>query len=397
MSVIAIIPIRSGSKGLPNKNVLFFNGRPLVCSTIQALIDSERVQPSNIYVSTDSEWYISMLKKYFPNVSFHKRPDKFASDSATTADFLTDFLLKFNAEDTFILCQATSPLRDSKDIQGALNQYEHKQDGPVVSVVKNSEPDVLLTTMNQESELVDIVGIDQGYHRQTKREKYLPNGAIYISNVGKYLESKSFFLSSTSGYIMSAEKSIDIDTVSDFSIAEALSDRLHTHQVETYQLENVLDELSDYQIHPVRILIDDGRYTRLRREYRDSGYFTSKIFDNITIKQLNVALKSSFFENCAELVVYLGTYSLLWDHTDTVCSQIDELMENCETLKIKLTIAQVPPVLLQPQLGNEKIALINRFIKSKSESVKVISVPSVIVTDIGLNFMFSDDGLHITF
>ena len=68
MKNIAIIPIRSGSKGLPDKNVLFFNGAPLVCATIEELLSSGMVENENIFVSTDSYEYITLLKKFYPDM-----------------------------------------------------------------------------------------------------------------------------------------------------------------------------------------------------------------------------------------------------------------------------------------------------------------------------------------
>ena len=117
MKPFAVIPIRSGSKGLQNKNMLYFGNKPLVCSTIDALIDSKIVD--DIYVSTDSQFYIDILKNMYPNILFDLRDERLASDDSSTSDFLSVFLKKFDKGRDFILCQATSPLRNGEQIKEA--------------------------------------------------------------------------------------------------------------------------------------------------------------------------------------------------------------------------------------------------------------------------------------
>lgn len=201
-----------------------FAGEPLVNWTIKALLKSRMFTIENIFISTDSVKYADIVKNYFPNIGVHRRSKDSASDRATTADMLVEFLKYFNfdRDNYFVLCQATSPLRNEKQICEAMKVYAESDKKAVVSVTEVGEPIELYTRLDEHKHLMDIVGIDKAYHRQKMSKRFLPNGAIFIANVGKYLDQKSFFTHDTVGYVMSKETSIDIDDIVDFKIAEAI-------------------------------------------------------------------------------------------------------------------------------------------------------------------------------
>ena len=109
MKKIAIITARSGSKGLPNKNVLFANGKPLMAYSIEAALESEEFE--KIIVSTDSQEYIDLLSHY--PIEFIKRSAELSSDKASSFVVIEDVLNRYSHVDYdyFVLLQPTSPLR----------------------------------------------------------------------------------------------------------------------------------------------------------------------------------------------------------------------------------------------------------------------------------------------
>ncbi|WP_455815880.1 acylneuraminate cytidylyltransferase family protein [Clostridium butyricum] len=126
--IIAIIPARSGSKGLKDKNIKEINGKPLIAYTIESAIKSNVFK--DVLVSTDSKKYLEIAVKYGAYVPF-LRNEKLAKDTSSTNDVIEDVLTqlkKIGKEyDAFMLLQPTSPLRSIEDIKNALKLFEEKK------------------------------------------------------------------------------------------------------------------------------------------------------------------------------------------------------------------------------------------------------------------------------
>lgn len=116
MEPICLIPARSGSKGLPNKNMLFLDGVPMIFHTIRAAIESGCFKKENIYVSTDSEVYKEICET--TGVQVLMRPADLATDFTTSFQLNEHFLQDFSDDQVFVLLQVTSPLRLGKTCQG---------------------------------------------------------------------------------------------------------------------------------------------------------------------------------------------------------------------------------------------------------------------------------------
>lgn len=218
MKKFCIVPARSGSKGLPNKNILEINGKPMIAYSIEAAINSGCFETSDIYLSTDSLEYFELVKHY--GISLHHRGEALSSDTSPSSGFINDFIDKHcNEEDIICLLQPTSPLRDSKQVLEALSIHEDNQTA-VVSVCKSDKSPELLSSL--ENDLSDLYMIDKGYRRQDKKEYYHPNGAIYISDVGTYKQEGSFYTKTTKAFIMDKNSSIDVDDYLDFKLVEIL-------------------------------------------------------------------------------------------------------------------------------------------------------------------------------
>lgn len=216
------IPARSGSKGLVDKNILPLMGLPLLSYTIKAALNSGLFDLDSIIVSTDSPKYAEVAKQYGVNVMM--RNPSLAQDNSSTYDLLSSLLIADETVDDFILLQPTSPFRTEKHIIEALDIYKKTSANALISITKLDKPSNLLTTLNKDHQIIDIIGIDQGYTRQRIESKplFYPNGAIFISNRTSYLKSKSFYLTTTQTYLMDSHSSVDIDTIEDFEYAEYL-------------------------------------------------------------------------------------------------------------------------------------------------------------------------------
>lgn len=131
--VLAIVPARSGSKGLKDKNIKKLSGKPLLAYTIEAAIESNIFK--EIIVSTDSEVYADIAREFGARVPF-LRSAALADDSASTNDVITEVLGWVNTGDLkqFMLLQPTSPLRTVNDIICALNLFTEKKANAVVSL-----------------------------------------------------------------------------------------------------------------------------------------------------------------------------------------------------------------------------------------------------------------------
>ncbi|HEN2601103.1 TPA: N-acylneuraminate cytidylyltransferase, partial [Streptococcus agalactiae] len=180
MKPICIIPARSGSKGLPDKNMLFLAGKPMIFHTIDAAIESGMFDKKDIFVSTDSELYREICLER--GISVVMRKPELSTDQATSYDMLKDFLSDYEDNQEFVLLQVTSPLRKSWHIKEAMEYYSSHDVDNVVSFSEVEKHPGLFTTLSDKGYAIDMVGADKGYRRQDLQPLYYPNGAIFISN-----------------------------------------------------------------------------------------------------------------------------------------------------------------------------------------------------------------------
>lgn len=398
MSNIAIIPIRAGSKGLKNKNMLFFNKKPLVCQTIKAVIDSKIVSKRELYVSTDSKMYIDVLKKFYPDIQYHLRPKDLAADDSSTGDFLKFFLNNFSSDTNFILCQATSPLRDSNQIRDAFEIFKkNKFESSVVSVTKASKPKKLYTRMNTENHLIDIEGIDKDYKRQNEEPYYIPNGAIYISRVDTYLNNVSFFLKDTTGYLMDKQSSIDIDNKSDFQLAEMLIQESSTDdKIEMIRNKLIFGNVTGCS-NSRKVFINDGRMSFLNDKYSKMGYRSSSLFYKIKINEIVSLLSDDFFKNCTELIISAGLFSSNKLENDLKL-ELNRLLRLCVDKHVDVKFYEIPPILYRIEYYNDRIVKLNKLISKLCDSYgfEFIELNRKFFNNNGeLNIKYTNDGINV--
>ena len=221
MNNIAIIPARSGSKGLKDKNIKMLNGKPLLSYTIEAAVKSGQFE--EVMVSTDSEEYAKIAKKYGASVPFLRSLDS-STDTASSWDVVEEVLEAYKSNgrefDTVCLLQPTSPLRDSNDIINAYARYEEKDAIAIVSVCEMEHSPQWSNTLNEEQELNGFIKRNNAIQRQAIEKYYRLNGAIYIVNTEEFCKDRFIYREGCYAYIMEQTKSVDIDTELDFKIAE---------------------------------------------------------------------------------------------------------------------------------------------------------------------------------
>lgn len=221
MKRIAIIPARSGSKGLKDKNIIDLCGKPLIAYSIEAALETSLFD--HVIVSTDSEHYAEIAQQYGAEVMM--RGEALSNDKATTFMVLEDILKNRLLEsiDYFVLLQPTSPLRTSKHIIEAIEKFESKiEHFDFLVSMKEAEFAKVLVNPIDEDESLKYFDTDFSNYRRQGYKDYSPNGAIFIAKPDSYLGQKHFFGAKALSYIMSVEDSVDIDGSLDLVVANAI-------------------------------------------------------------------------------------------------------------------------------------------------------------------------------
>jgi len=220
--MIAIIPARGGSKGLPGKNIRLLAGKPLIAYTIEAAIKANSI--SRIIVSTDSKEISDISIKFGAECPF-LRPSELAKDSSLAIDSYLytihklEEIEKISIQEVIILLP-TSPLRRSMDIENAISIFRNKNADSVISFCKEFHPIRWHKRIDNDGKLKDITD-NLLVNRQEEETTYFPNGSIYIFK--KELLQKNIYYSENSfAYIMDRKSSVDIDSIDDFEYAEFL-------------------------------------------------------------------------------------------------------------------------------------------------------------------------------
>lgn len=221
MGALAIIPARSGSKGLRNKNILPLKERPLIHYTIEAALGSNCFE--DVLVSTDSLQYKEISESAGAWVPFLRQED-LSNDTAKTDDVIINILGKLNSigktYDKFMLLQPTSPLRNQNHIIEAFNLLNEKNANAVVSVCEAEHSPLLCNNIQPDLNMDHF--IKKNIRRQDLDTYYRLNGAIYLLRTEYFLQYRYFYHSESYAYIMDKRSSVDIDDIYDFKLAQAL-------------------------------------------------------------------------------------------------------------------------------------------------------------------------------
>lgn len=224
MKNLAIIPARSGSKGLKDKNIKLLNGKPLLAYTIESAKKSGLFD--EIMVSTDSREYADIAKKWGANVPF-LRSDELSNDTASSWDVVKEVIERYRIVgtefDTVSLLQPTSPLRTSNDIVEGYNVIKVKEANFVVGVCEMDHSPLLANTLPEDLSMENFISPEVvKVPRQNIPTYYRINGALYIVKVDYLMKTPDIYADRSFAFVMRKENSIDIDDQLDFTIAEVL-------------------------------------------------------------------------------------------------------------------------------------------------------------------------------
>ena len=224
MKNLAIIPARSGSKELKDKNIKLLNGKPLMAYTIEAAIKSKMFD--EVMVSTDSEKYAEIAKQYGAKVPF-MRNSKLSNDTASSWDVVRNVLDKYKEAgkefDTVALLQPTSPLRTAEDIVKGYKILKDKSANSVIGVCEVGHSPLCMNTLPEDNVMVNFINPKvAGLPRQKLDKYYRINGALYIIRTDTINKIDNLYNDKCYALIMDKNKSIDIDDDFDFVFAETI-------------------------------------------------------------------------------------------------------------------------------------------------------------------------------
>ena len=219
--ILAIIPARSGSKGLPDKNIKDLNGKPLITYTIEAALQSGIFE--DVMVSTDSEKYAQIAREFGASVPFLRSPEN-SDDKASSWSVVLEILGKIDKKyDLVMILQPTSPLRTAKNIVEASDLFFEKDANAVVSVSKFPHSINWVNTLPPDLSMDGFVSKDSNsQRRQDGAEHYMLNGAIYLLKANLVSPDINLYTQGTYAYVMEEKESVDIDSELDFALAKVL-------------------------------------------------------------------------------------------------------------------------------------------------------------------------------
>lgn len=218
---LAIIPARSGSKRLKNKNIRKIKEKPLLDLTINSAINCKEIKV--ILLTTDIKNY---LQKKFKKVHVINRPKHLASDKSSTEIAMLHAIQEFKKEKNIeikniILLQPTSPLRNSNDIKKAIKTFELQKFDSLLSAYKQK-----LCLWGKKGKTYNAKNYNINKYKtiggQFQTEEIIENGAIYIFNCKLFLKYKLRLFKKKGISFMSKRNSIEIDTLEDLKLARSL-------------------------------------------------------------------------------------------------------------------------------------------------------------------------------
>ena len=226
MKILALIPARGGSKGVPGKNIKLLNGKPLLAYTAEVALKSTYF--NEVIISTEDEQIIEVAKNLGIKVPF-VRPMELAQDNTPTIDVIIHTLQWYENQnisfDAVCLLQVTTPFRTVEFLNKAIEKFIEKDSDSLVSVQKvpheynphwtfevNSKGNLKIAT--GESEIIK--------RRQELPVAYHRDGSIYITKVKVLLQNKSLYGDTTAFVESDSESYVNIDTIEDWVKAEAI-------------------------------------------------------------------------------------------------------------------------------------------------------------------------------
>ncbi len=403
MRKIAIITARSGSKGLPNKNILMVDGKPLLAYSIESALEAKVFD--EIILSTDSQEYIDLLSHY--PITFRKRPERLALDTSSSFEAIEDVLLQdYGKCDYFVLLQPTSPLRKVEQIREVCNTFENNYSkfDYLVSVSNAHKISVLVKSIGEDGSMKNF-GFES--HKQVNRQNYAPeyspNGVYFLAKSKEYLIEKNFYGSRSMAYFMSKQDSIDIDDRDDF---DYFYYRIQNSKRLQLMREQALREISlkkdEFKKQADITFIGDIILAKYSKN-------TAKSVQNLAILNIDIDtyLKEIIDKKRIEalsniIIISIGINNLRKGikTTDELVSLVLKLVEAIHKIKPEAQIYYLAclKTLFRADCDNKEIENYNRIIAEtlKEHSVSFIDLNPEFCDKYGkLTQKYTDDGLNL--
>jgi CMP-N,N'-diacetyllegionaminic acid synthase len=235
-TVLGIIPARGSSKGLLRKNITDLAGKPLIAYTINEAKKSRFLD--RLILSSDDTEIISIAATYGCETPFI-RPAELASDTACNVDVMLHAIsLLPIAYDYIVMLQPTSPLRTGEDIDACI-EISVNSGSCCVSVAESNKSPHWMYKINEKGNMEPFIKDPKlNIQRQYLPKSFTLNGAVYVSETEQLKDNLSFVSDNTIPYVMPQERSVDIDTWIDLSIAEILMNKIAANAPNGNQILN---------------------------------------------------------------------------------------------------------------------------------------------------------------
>ena len=235
--ILAIIPARGGSKGVPRKNIRLVAGKPLIAYSIEAAL-AVRARLHRLIVSTDDEEIARIARQYGAEVPF-QRPPEMGADRVPMVPVLQHAVRTIEEQDGVrldwvLLLQPTAPLRSADDIRAVIDLAECGGCDSVISVKQVfSEHPILMKRIEDDRLLPFCIEEKEGTRRQDYQPPaYMRNGAIYLTRRDVLVERGSIWGEVIRPYVMPEERSVNIDNELDLKLADLMMSEQRTSKDE---------------------------------------------------------------------------------------------------------------------------------------------------------------------
>lgn len=399
---IAIIPARSGSKGLPNKNILMLLNKPLIAYTIEAAIKSNEFQ--RVIVTTDSLEYKEIAEKYSAEVFM--RDELLSNDKATSFMVIEDVLKRLENEsyDYFTLLQPTSPFRNENHIIESIKNYEEKYSEVdfMVSMTESCKSTDLIKRVHSDMTLKEY-NLDYSNYRRQDGKEYYPNGAIFIGKVEEYLMKKHFFGYKTLAYFMNKEDSVDIDDKLDFEIAIMIATKKMKKELLLNTIKSRIEEKKELFNKAEEItLIGHSIFDYWNIDSLKGMKVNNLGIAGISTKEyLDFVLRENMISNLGrKVILFAGTNDIVIDgwKQEMTLEWINEIIEILKSIRedIEVYFIEVPRVLSRMDRANSVVIDLNIYLKANlNKEVKFIELGEEFQDKYGnLKLEYTYDGLH---
>lgn len=218
-SVLAVIPARGGSKGVPRKNVRMLGGKPVIAWTIGEARKSRYID--RLIVSSEDAEILKIARRFKCDTPF-VRPARLARDQTPGMAPITHALSELPGYDYIVVLQPTSPLRKVKDIDACIRKFHATGADACASVVESDTPQEWLFVKTDRNLMRPLASRNPDVRRQDTKQVLALNGAVYVSSVRRIKRGGSFLTGRVAYHEMLPEQSLDIDNLWDWHLVQCV-------------------------------------------------------------------------------------------------------------------------------------------------------------------------------